>query len=205
MSIACTKERFLDDVKDHEMTIEHDDGVHRCVKFSKPNSSCFYFRLTTWPGHLCFSGDMGCYVFSRLPDMFDFFRTPNGDLSINSCYWHEKLVSVSRFGGLVEWSRESFEEVVREYVSEHLEHKELGLRDAILLWSEVQDRVLWYASEEDRAMTAAMEFRHNDFEFSDFWENNCRTKTFHSIWSLYAIRWGIMKYQKAKQLADNNS
>ena len=28
------------------------------------------FDIVTWPGYLCYSGDMGCFVFTRLPDMF---------------------------------------------------------------------------------------------------------------------------------------
>jgi hypothetical protein len=32
------------------------------------------FDVVTWPGHLSISGDMGCFVFTRVDDMFTFFR-----------------------------------------------------------------------------------------------------------------------------------
>lgn len=73
------EQRFLNDVANHEMIIIRDDGVNRHVRFKRPNSSCMYFDLITWPGHLCYTGDMGSYVFRRLEDMFEFFRTDRND------------------------------------------------------------------------------------------------------------------------------
>ena len=193
-----TKESFLDDVKDHVMTIEHEDGIYRTVRFGKPDKGLFHFKLTTWPGHLCFSGDMGCYVFSRLPDMFEFFTTSKNDLEINSGYWHEKLVSISRFGGYSEFSEERFREVIRDYVTSHINH--LGLRDAIDLWTEVRDSILHYGAENEyQARDLVAQFSHESgFEFGDFWEVTLTEKTYHAIWSLWAIRWGIMKYEANK-------
>ncbi len=79
----------------HKMTIELDTGLHRSIRFAKPGTNLYAFRLTTWPGHLCISGDLETFVFARLPDMFEFFirsedpaATP---LRINPGYWHEKL------------------------------------------------------------------------------------------------------------------
>ena len=43
-------------------------------------------------GSLIASGDVGTYVFSRLADMFEFFRSPmtsDGRLYINDSYWAE--------------------------------------------------------------------------------------------------------------------
>lgn len=75
MSDQCTEKRFLGDVAKHQMTILRDDGVNRHVRFKQPNSSNMFFDLITWPGCLCYTGDMGTYVFRRLEDMFEFFRT----------------------------------------------------------------------------------------------------------------------------------
>lgn len=76
--------RFLADVKDHKISIVRDDGVYRHVRFAKPETVCMHFDLITWPGYLAYVGDMGAFTFTRLRDMFEFFRgdhKPNlGDL-----------------------------------------------------------------------------------------------------------------------------
>ena len=79
------------------MTIEHDDGVHRCLYFGRPGTMNYHFRLTTWPGHICISGDIGTHVFSRLRDMFEFHASADDwasmPMKINASYWAEKLQS----------------------------------------------------------------------------------------------------------------
>lgn len=84
--------KFLKNTENHTLKIEMDSGVHRSLLFSKLGSSVYHYRITTWPGHLCISGDMGTFVFCRLHDMFDFFEqgTP---LKINPSYWGGKLVA----------------------------------------------------------------------------------------------------------------
>ncbi len=61
----CTLERFLGDVKGHVFEIKNDDGLYRNITVKKPDSSIYGYKITTWPGYLCISGDMGTYVFSR--------------------------------------------------------------------------------------------------------------------------------------------
>ena len=73
--MTCTEQSFLKDVAEHQMTVLRDDGVNRHVQFRRPGTICMGFELITWPGYLCYTGDMGTYVFRRLEDMFEFFRT----------------------------------------------------------------------------------------------------------------------------------
>jgi len=75
MSAAYSEESFLRDVAEHAMLLIRDDGVSRHVRFAQPGTGCMHFDLITWPGYLCYTGDMGTYVFQRLTDMFEFFRT----------------------------------------------------------------------------------------------------------------------------------
>ena len=84
-----------------------DNGVHRHIRFKKPGTMCMYFDLITYPGGLLYTGDMGTYVFVRLQDMFEFFRTSNQDgwvkemgltLYTNHSYWSEKLVATDCSG-----------------------------------------------------------------------------------------------------------
>jgi hypothetical protein len=116
--IRCTEERFYNDVAKHEMSIISDDGVNRNILFKNPKSFYGHFNLVTWPGHLCVSGDMGCYVFSRVHDMFRFFRMEEKDrngmwmkdktLAINPDYWAEKIDAVDRNGPAYEFCDDTF-------------------------------------------------------------------------------------------------
>ena len=104
--------RFKRDVAKHEMTVLHDDGLYRHLRFARPKPASFmyWFDLITWPGSLTIRGDIGeSYTFSRLPDMFEFFRGKD----INPHYWSEKLD-----GGrdsAKEYSEEKFRQLVVEY------------------------------------------------------------------------------------------
>lgn len=115
MSRPFTPKDFLKDVRNHQMTIINDDGgVCRYLRFKQPNTSNRYFDITTWNGHLCISGDMGTYVFSRLFDMFEFFR--DDKLRVNYGYWGEKLQSISRFGGYMKFDSDEVLKSIKERI-----------------------------------------------------------------------------------------
>lgn len=82
------RERFEHDTADHRMWVLHDTGLYRHLRFSAPGSWTYGFDLVSWPGFLAVTGDMGEYVFSRSPDMFEFFEHDEG---INADYWSEKM------------------------------------------------------------------------------------------------------------------
>ena len=184
------KDRFLEHVKDHSMSVELDSGLHRCIKFSRGNSSVFYFRITTWPGHLCISGDMGTYVFARLPDMFEFFR--GDELKINPGYWTEKLQSISCFGSKEGSVREFDAEGTLECVKDRLDEDE----DQINKYSD-QLEELANASDDNEALR----IMENIDCLSDSWECLSAKLTFHIKWCLFAIRWAVMQYDKPKEMA----
>ena len=70
---------------------------YRHLLFRQPNSGNMWFEIITWPDSLMIRGDMGSWSFSRVQDMFTFFRSDQ--LKINPSYWTEKIDSESRFGG----------------------------------------------------------------------------------------------------------
>lgn len=73
----------------HEMTILHDDGLYRHLRFRSPDRGAYWFDLVTWPGCLAVRGDFGDgFTFARQSDMFAFFREPGG---IDPDYWSQKL------------------------------------------------------------------------------------------------------------------
>jgi hypothetical protein len=193
---ACTEADFLKDVSTHKMTVLLDNGLHRYIKFTKPDKSYYlHFTLTTWPGYLCISGDMGCFVFSRLPDMFEFFRT---DRDINPQYWAEKVQAQNCHGnGIEEYDEEVFHERVKEVFEQHEFASEEEKQEC---WKEITYSVL-RAENEYEAHDQARQFECNDFTFSDFWEHKLRSYTYHYLWCCYAIKWGIKQYD-AVQLMD---
>lgn len=201
MNKNITEKRFLKDVSNHKIEIIRDDGVNRHIRFRRDNSYVYGFDLITWKGHLCYTGDMGTYVFARIEDMFDFFIMDKSDfnysyknkLNINSGYWAEKVLSMDRYGKIKEFSPELFEVAIKEAFENYFSDEE-GKEDC---WSEIESRVLSCSEDNEYvAMDAAMSFEYNGFEFVDFFETNCREYTLHYIWCLYAIVWGILKYRK---------
>lgn len=210
---------FLKDVSAHEMEVLRDDGVYRHIRFKKPGTGCMHFDLVTWPGYLAYSGDMGCYVFSRLNDMFEFFRTDREylqrdgrQLCINLGYWSEKLQAVDgrrHAGSAKEFSEEKFNRAVIEdlvgwirgnaYRTTKDERREL--------WDAVMSEVMGADGDSGgyRKQAAAHDFSHfvnNDvgnFYFQDFWEHDLTEYTFRFVWCCYALAWGILKYDEARK------
>src|SRR5512146_3138259 len=202
MKYACTEKRFLDDVSEHVMTIHEDSDVFRHLVFAKPGTALGHFSITTWPGHLAISGDMGTFVFSRLLDMFKFFRSEaiSGCPRINPGYWGEKCEAADRrSGGLDEFDPELFRKIVRGRYEDYLEASEdLTREQKRSLWKAVEDRILCAETEFD-AYDSAARFEEDGFSLTDFWEHNLRSYTFRFIWCCYAIPWAIDKYDEAKK------
>lgn len=189
-----TEESFLKDVAGHKMTVLRDDGIYRHLHFAIPGSGHMHFDLVTYPNFLCYSGHMGCYVFSRINDMFQFFRGKEaGPLRINTGYWAEKLEATSKTDGHQEYVPARLETHVKEWLDEV--QADQGLRDA------VKDSILLFADDGEYAARRALtDFEHEGHRpFQDSWECNFRGYTFRFIWCCYAIAWGIRQYDLAKQ------
>jgi len=190
----CTEESFLDDIKNHEMKIIHDEGVYRHIRFKDPEDSCYWFDITTFPGHLTISGDMGCYVFSRTQDMFNFFGLSKDDfnykkdatLQINVGYWHEKLQAVSTTDSLKSYDEDYAKQIIREYFEDHPEIAERFIESEIDM-GEVWSTESFYAAcqrfDEDGHQIDCCDLREPEIY------------NYRSIWVLYAIAWAIKKYR----------
>lgn len=212
----ATEESFLKDVAKHEMKVLLDSGTHRHLRFKQPASSNMWFDIVTWPGFLAFAGDMGSFVFSRLPDMFQFFRTDskNEGLGINLSYWGEKLEAVDRNGresGYRVYSADKLRWHVEDHVKTWVEECdepydasdediaaarksfEVELRGAI-----EEDVYRCIDDSEHEARTAVRDFSvtisGHKYEFSDTWEWNCDDYTFRFVWCCYALAWAIKQY-----------
>jgi hypothetical protein len=186
-----THELFLKDVADHAMTIVRDDGLYRHLVFAEGKSWCMRFEVITWPGYLCYTGDMGAFVFSRIEDMFAFFR--DDKMRINPEYWSEKIQATDRNGGHKEWSEDKFRSVIECYLTERSdEPASRELRQA------VEEEVLSRIDDgQYEAYRAASEFEHDGFRFDDLWDHRFDDFTYRFIWCCYALVWGIEQYDKA--------
>lgn len=122
--------RFAKDTAHHEMTVLHDEGLYRHLRFRQPNDTdgkkwtgAYWFDLITWPGCLAINGDMGSFLFSRTDDMFTFFRGRKPDPG----YWAQKV----RAGdGIKRYSEDWFRQLVAEAAGECAEDWP-GLTEAV--------------------------------------------------------------------------
>jgi hypothetical protein len=141
-------ERFKKDVEKHVMTVIRDDGVYRHLRFQTPGSYCMGFDIVTWPGYLAYTGDMGAYVFTRLEDMFQFFRCAEGrnQYRIDLRYWAEKCEcgGAADRSGIREFSEDKFEQNVKEYLIDWIRnHRDsTNKEERRELWSLVSDCVI---------------------------------------------------------------
>lgn len=195
-------ERFAKDTAQHQMTVLHDQGVYRHLRFKRPGCSAYYFDLITYPGGLLYRGDMGDFVFERLQDMFEFFRSDKG--RINPGYWSEKVTTKAN---ITEHDSEQFTRCVKEWVLGWMrDHREETTKDDRRdLWDEVHADVLECAEDPQRGFDAANNFHWQapgsdgvKFYFQDFWEHNFDRYTLRFLWCCYALVWAIGVYDKSK-------
>jgi len=189
-------QRFADAVENHKMTVENDNGVFRCVHFSRPDSNNYSFRLITWPGYLVIAGDTEDFIFTRLRDMFEFFRGDN----INPGYWGEKATAVAKHGGLEVFSETAYKEAIRSDVLMHIEGRQLSEQREI-----VREAGNWLFESSPSNIQDAVAVAQDFFcpitkqhPFHDFWDHNLTEPSFGFLFACHAIRWGIEQYDQQK-------
>ena len=196
---AHSRRSFLGYAKKHEMTVLHDDGLYRHIRFSTPGTGIGWFQLVTWPGYLSITGDLGSFTFTRIEDMFDFFVEgfPDAEMSINPHYWAEKIVA----GGSTKvFSEEKFRQLVVENFWERRDEFEGEARD---LFRAIREDVLAYEEYSETARGALDSFRYRGkdgtrlFEFSDWYEWDLTDWSPHYLRACHAIAWGINRYRQA--------
>lgn len=192
-----TEEQFLESVENHTLEVISDNAVYRHLVFSDNGSCHFKFSLITWPDHLCVSGDCGTYVFCRSHDMFRFFRKSSDNkengLDINPGYWGEKLVSICKYYGYKEFSQEAFEQCVKEHFDGFSFRND---EDKEKTWEAIESDVLRHSDSEHKAYEAANDFYHKKHRLDDFDYDAAQVYTFHYLWNVYAIAWGVEQYDK---------
>lgn len=208
MADSYVAQRFKFDVRNHRMTIEQDNGVFRCINFRAPGTSMYQFRLTTWPGHLAISGDLDDFIFTRLRDMFDFFRHagPEYDKTDypNYGYWAEKAQAVSRHGGLKCFDVDRYRSAIRSEMSQHLSGLTLSEAKECVLDARIE-YLFEGANDTREAIDLAMGWRcpiTNRKPFHDFYDNHLEDYSYGFKFACHAIQWGIKQYDLHQQGRD---
>jgi len=209
MKYKFTEEQFFKDIHNHVLAIDKDDGLYRHLVFSRPDSWVFKFMITTWPGYLCISGDMGCYVFTRIEDMFEFFRMDENDfmrqeekkLQVNPAYWGEKCVAECVISKMKEFDSDLVLENVQCYFDTYFEDTE-NIEEKEAVWQEIESQILSAGTSEYEIFSAIQNFTtcgiDTAFTFVDFWECSYMTKTYRFMWCLHAISYAVREYDNHK-------
>ncbi len=192
--------RFLRDVRDHRMTIELDQGVHRSVLFKRPGSSHYHYRLNTWPGHLSISGDCCSYTFALMRDMFDFFRYAGPDYErddyVNISYWSGKLRAADKNGCIEVFDEDAYRTAIKTELDMYIEQFDDDARAIIDRDVEIES-LLEPSDTLEASVEKAMRWQcpiSGEKPFSDFYDYRLTKTSYHLIWCMRAIQWGIKRY-----------
>ncbi|ELP5901891.1 hypothetical protein QTV49_003892 [Vibrio vulnificus] len=131
--MQLTTETFIKSIEDIELEVLLDNGIYRHLKFKSPSSTIVDFEVCTYPDHLVFSGDHGCFTFKEKGDLFDFFRRDvvlSGTPSIptHDDYWTSKVISESTIvGGIHETNTNVISATLEQFV-------ESAISDGLTFW-----------------------------------------------------------------------
>lgn len=186
---------------EHVMTVLRDDGLYRHLRFSKPNTGSYRFDLLTWPGYLTITGDMGCYTFTRLPDMFEFFIG-----YINTDYWAEKIAD----GGRASVKTHDEDQFKAWLIQDFWEgSRDMDATEARLWWEALRSDVFndAYMGDQDSCHAVLRELDLNGMNipaehYMNDWDKTWNAYEWQFEFCLAAIVTGIRTYQahKAQEL-----
>lgn len=186
-----TLERFKRDTADHKLTVKMDNGVYRHLVVSSPKlGGVMAYQIVTSPFMLFYYGDMGTYVFSRLEDMFQFFRREDG--GINEGYWYEKMEAEDRHSPCKCVSEKKLKEALKQYAEDHDFPEEITKE--LMEWSNSVEM-----SGSVDTICSAVETMASDFcnhTIEGFWEYDIQDYSFHYLWCLHAIVKAINMYDE---------
>lgn len=174
---------LLENAKDHELVVLHEDGLYRHLRFQTPGTRMWHWDLITWPGSLAIRGDIGeGFIFTRTEDMLRFFDQGQAAGWIKAGYWAEKLDRGSR--SVRSFSPKTF----REWVAEAVEDRE----DAAEIIDAAAD------VDYDHEAVDVLNDHRVDWDDVGAWQDY----DYHFILALHAILWGAKKYHASKAVAE---
>jgi len=179
------KERIDKDLAEHVVTERHAHGLYRHYRCQRPDTFSMGFDIITWPGSLCYTGDMGDYLFQRTENMIAFMR--------GSCmsYSYAAEKCVAHDGRLMEFSAEAFNEVLANRIGE----------DPSLF---EQAAELRHTGQYENAHDA-MQALYDSEMFDGCDMPDCEVFTVHFLWCLHAIKWFCAKLDAGEVVKESPS
>jgi hypothetical protein len=189
--------RFKRETAGHQMTVLHEDGLYRHLRFETPGRrGAFAFELITWPYNLVVkTGWAFHFDIDATPDMLDLFRRTAFSGEINPSYWQEKV----RAGRdeIEGFNPSLFEQQVKQHVVEAIRNGDaprgIGaeVTREIFEWGDI--------SHEAGAREALEDFRFQGWTFGETREWDFRDYTPGFLWSCRAVRLGVDLYDAARK------
>ena len=196
-----TLERFKNDIKNHVLTVNLDQGVYRDITIGKPNTGDMRYNITTRPGYLVFTGDMGSFTFSRLEDMFNFFR---GD-RVNLDYWAEKLEAADSLDGYEHYCKDKAKKEMHDWLTGFIGNLDIDdeeFREKIIDATDAVKNIDY--SDEHSFVEGVRDWDADTaggMDLIDFFEVGVKSYTFRYIWCCHAIVHAIRLYDESKAVA----
>ena len=197
--------QFAAETAEHQLTVLHDDGPYRHLRFARPGTGLWSFDLVIWPWHISITGDIGSgYTFSAREDMFDFFSARS---EINPHYWIEKLPT-SQLAAARQFSPDK----LRDTAIDHIDQWGLAARDrarAVAKFdSEWEEVSAWGDPDSHQEVLDAFEFAptitngrvdsSQTLRFHGSSEWSCQDFDHHFLLACHAIVFGVRAYQMQK-------
>lgn len=213
-----SRQRFWVETDKHEMTVLHNDGIYRHLRFMNPRNSGYWFELHTGPHFLLFRGDGESFVFSNGDrDMFRSFRNSihrDGSLHPDPGYWTQKLNSAEQ---AQKWDDDVFRERLQEEIAYYIEQEIVPpehaerFREEVAFWIEDEDLStaslaikhmsefeFYFEQDTRKRKKNRYGFSSPDVQFDECWEwiAPCTEYDWWYLWALHAILWGILKHDQ---------
>lgn len=189
--MESVRRQYQSNAGSHTMTVLHEDGLYRHLRFSGPNSF-YWFDIITWPKGLTINGGMGTFTLKvDEDDVLGLFLR-----SASPSYWQEKVYGTDHAQGHYGWLSDVFEEEVRAAVD--IWAADLDDDDAVLLRDRVDMDVLAYSYSEGGATQAISSFRFDGRGFTGWSEWECEGLTDRFIFNCIAVRDAAGQYHSWK-------
>ncbi|MDX3713448.1 hypothetical protein PV733_31795 [Streptomyces europaeiscabiei] len=191
--------RFARDTANHRMTVLHEAGLYRHLRFANPAADGHTpFELITWPFNLVVkAGWVFHFDIDATPDMLDLFRKTAFSGEINPGYWSEKVrAGRDEIDG---FSDDLFEQQVKAHVVAAIREGDAprGIGAAvtrdIFSWGDI--------SHEAGARRELEDFRYECWSFGETWEWNFSHYTPGFLHCCHAIRRGVDLWDAARKPA----
>jgi len=198
-------DEFNRDTRDHTLTVLHDSGVYRHLRFNAPGHGSYAFEIISSLGTLTITGDMGSFTFCQTAEMFHYFRG-----AFKPERWATKVVNgvaggrdeVSEFSdpAFTHWVQEDYLETKDEVDPGIAQQLKQLLDDTFLSGNAANigsaDEALWMLDELDLPDELGGQYADAAHSVKEW----MRLK-YHFVWCTAAILTGIRTFEAHQQEA----